>query len=269
MGICASKPKTKDDEERRQRQPETPRNRKLIGTGGQSTSNTNLASSDNADNDTGPSLAYIHVDDHAATKRQAKLDMMLMAADPADFERDYDERLIDKIVEEETYSQTNASTSGGLSEKEIQLRKEQINALSELERHLEDDIISTLESRASETRRSESVSPSKLKHPFLVDADNLVFPVAPRHGGASGGVESAESISDPIIESNVEYNSPNFVQQFKHESIESFKLYAPEDDSGNAHTEADTDIESESSLTESMQVSCASLFKLNHKKMQF
>ena len=251
MGVCASKPKTKDDVPR-ERKPETPRNRKLVGTGGQGT--VTFASNDNVDA-TGPSLAYIHVDDHA--KRQAELDMMLMAADPADFERDYDDRLFDKIVEEETYSETNASTNGGLSEKEIQLRKEQISALGELERHLEDDIISTLESRASETRRSESVSPSKLKHPFLVDADNLVFPIAPRHGG--GGVESAESIqsiSDPIIESNVAYNSPHFAQQFKHESIESFKIYAPEEDSGNAH-EDDTDIESESSLTESMQVSRA------------
>ena len=46
MGVCASKPKTKDDVPR-ERKPETPRNRKLVGTGGQG--QVTFASNDNVD----------------------------------------------------------------------------------------------------------------------------------------------------------------------------------------------------------------------------
>ena len=260
MGVCASKPKTKDDIPV-DRKVETPKNRKIVSTAGQS----RVPQYDNKE-DTGPSMAYIHVD--TKQKRQAELDKMLMAANPADFEGESDddneERIIDKIIEEESYStyseRTNTSTNGpGLSEKEIQLRKEQISALDELERHLEDDIISTLESQSE--RRSYTTTPTKLKHPFLVDADQLDFPLTPRQT-----VESAET-SQAFEPSNVAaYSSPNFAQKFNHESIESFKIYDPEnEDSGNAHDEElDTDdLDSESSLTESMQVYPCRLFKLN------
>ena len=260
MGVCASKPKTKDDIPI-DRKVETPKNRKIVSTTGQS----RVPQYDSNEDAAGPSMAYIHVE--TKEKRQAELDKMLMAANPADFEGNFEddneERVIDKIIEEENYStyseRTNTSTNGpGLSEKEIQLRKEQISALDELERHLEDDIISTLESRSE--RRSHTVTPTKLKHPFLVDADQLDFPLTPCQT-----VESAET-SQAIEPSNVAtYSSPTFVQKFKNQSIESFKIYDPEnEDSGNAHDEElDTDdLDSESSLTESMQV-YRRLFKLN------
>ena len=254
MGVCASKPKTKDDHPVLQggNAPETPRPKKektLVVSSGQ------LEPAEDAyKTDPGAAMAYLHVE---PKHRESELDKMLLAANPADFEREVWQEessnnwQIDRIAEEETYSSYSECSTNGrtLSAKEIQLRKDQINALGELEKHLEDDIISTLESRADAT------SPSKLKHRFLVDAQSLEFPMSPRHQ-----VDSAESLlgaQQPDVEKSEKnlYKSPTFQQRFTHQSFESFKVYAPEleRDSGNAHDE-DTDLESESSLTESMQV---------------
>lgn len=253
MGVCASKPKTKDDHPvlRGGNAPETPlpkKEKSLVVSTGQLQPTEDVYKTD-----PGVATAYLHVE---SKTRESELDKMLLAANPADFEREvWQEESsnnwpIDRIAEEETYSSYSECSTNGrtLSAKEIQLRKDQINALGELEKHLEDDIISTLESRADAT------SPSKLKHRFLVDAQSLEFPMSPRHK-----VESAESLlgaqQDAEKSETTLYKSPTFEQRFTHQSFESFKVYAPEleRDSGNAHDE-DTDLESESSLTESMQV---------------